>query len=84
MTKKYFSRKTNALTADKPENLQAPLFEELSDSETSKIVGSGQSRLGLVNIDIQSWGVSPILATRVTTRRHPITELPHVIGYLPL
>ncbi|BBD63845.1 hypothetical protein NIES4072_24990 [Nostoc commune NIES-4072] len=35
----YFSRKIIALTANKEENLQAPLFEELLDSETSKIVG---------------------------------------------
>lgn len=38
-TSQYFLRKIKALTADKQENLQAPLFEELSDSETIKIVG---------------------------------------------
>lgn len=38
-TFQYFSRKIKALAADKQENQQAPLFEELSDSETSKIVG---------------------------------------------
>lgn len=38
-TSQYFSRKIKALTADKQENLQAPLLYELSDSETSKIVG---------------------------------------------
>lgn len=40
-TSQYISRKIKALTADKQENLQAPLFEELSDSETS-IIGGGE------------------------------------------
>ncbi|MEH1834883.1 MAG: hypothetical protein V7L29_23195 [Nostoc sp.] len=39
MTKKYFSRKIKALTVDKQENLQAPLFSELSDEETDRVVG---------------------------------------------
>ncbi|WP_375453263.1 hypothetical protein [uncultured Nostoc sp.] len=38
-TLQYFSRKIKALTDDKPEIPEVSRIEELSDSETSKIVG---------------------------------------------
>ncbi|MEH1834881.1 MAG: hypothetical protein V7L29_23180 [Nostoc sp.] len=37
--RQHFLRKIKAPQADKLQNLQAPLFEELSDSETSQVVG---------------------------------------------
>ena len=41
-TLQYFSRKINFETADKPA-VEAPLFEELSDSETTRIVGGASA-----------------------------------------
>ena len=42
----YFSRKINFATADKPAVVEAPLFEELSDSDQTRIVG-GQAQVGV-------------------------------------